>query len=357
MAAKITHIEVLKQAITLLEHGDESQKTIAARLLRRGGMARYAALGAVAPDIFYFYHILSRKKNRRALAWGNRAHHEKVIELVLAWLDMIREDGSGARDKRLAFVLGYVCHCAVDIVTHPYIFYITGNYYADDKAERTAAQENHLRVEFALDSYLVQQRWGMSPNRYDFTQYVDCRRPGPDGKLQLDPELWALWVGGLQRVFPEEFAAEYVGSAEKIVKGDIVNEAYLGFMKFNRVLDTRSRLVRFLMRVVDALTFRKVKLRNLILPPRAKIDSRLPNEEHRVWKYPADPEQTSSESFIDLVHRAARASAVVMTEARDYLEGRMKRKEFEKKYAGYNLDTGVRSASLEMKEFAPIHED
>lgn len=357
MAAKITHIEVLRQTLTLLEHGERSQR-IMARFLKRGKIGRYAFLGAIAPDIFYYYHILSRQKNRQALAWGDRAHHQKVMELVLAWLDMIREDGPGpGRDKRVAFVLGYVCHCAVDIVTHPYIFYITGNYYAPDKAERTAAQENHLRVEYALDSYLVQTRWGMGPNEYDFMQYVDCRRPGPDGKPQLDPDVWKLWVGGLRRVFPAGFDHEYVGSHEQIEKGDIVNESYLGFLKFNNVLDTRNMAIRLTMRAVDLLTLRKVKMRNLILPPRARIDPRLPNEDHREWKYPVDPAQTSSESFMDLVHRAARASAVVMNEAWLYLEGKGKRKDFEKKYSGYNLDTGVRSSSLDMKEFAPIPED
>ncbi len=357
MAAKITHIEVLRQTLTLLEHGERSQRTLA-RFLKRNAMHRYAALGSIAPDVFYYYHILSKKKNRLALQWGNRAHHEKVMELVLAWLDMIREDGPGAaRDKRVAFVMGYVCHCAVDIVTHPYIFYITGNYYAPDAAERTSAQENHLRVEYALDSYLVHSRWGMGPNEYDFTQYVDCRRPGPGGKPRLDPEVWSLWVGGLARVFPEAFAAEYVGSTDEITPGDIVNESYLGFLKFNSFLDTRSMAVRFGMRTVDFLTMRKIKLRNLILPPKTHIDPRLPNEDHHPWKYPADPTMKSRESFMELVHRAARASAVVMSEAREYLDGKNKRKEFEKKYAGYNLDTGVRSASLEMKEFAPIQED
>ena len=78
MAAKFTHMEALKQSMELLEHGTEKQQALGDLLYDRAQF-RYACLGAIAPDVFYFYKIFSRRKNAVGLAWGNRAHHRRVF--------------------------------------------------------------------------------------------------------------------------------------------------------------------------------------------------------------------------------------------------------------------------------------
>ncbi len=358
MAAKITHLEVLKQTAVLLEHGSEVQQELA-RHIGAPHLNRYANLGSIAPDIFYFYHILSKKKNARAQIWGNLSHHSRVLELVLYFLDRIRESPPGlGRDKQLAFALGYICHCVVDVVTHPFIFYFTGDYYSEDEYEATEAQQNHLRVEYALDAFLIHHRWGIHPHRYNYLQYVDCREKLPEeGTRNLDFDIWSLWCAAFAAVFPEEFSEHYYGLDHRIVEDDIINESYLGFLKFNRRADTRFRSARFLMRTLDRLTFHKLPTSYLILPPPDSIDPRIPNEQRRGWAYPADPERKSTESFMDLIHRAAQKSAEVMERVHGYLNGSVKRKELEKQYAGFNLDTGLRSESIKMTSFSVLRED
>lgn len=355
MAAKITHLEVLKQTTVLLEHGNERQQRMA-KLISAGHLNRFANLGSIAPDVFYFYHILSKKKNRLAQPWGNLSHHSRVLELVLFFLDRVKNTAPGlGRDKQLAFALGYICHCVVDVVTHPYIFYFTGDYYSEDEYEATEAQENHLRVEYALDAYLIHSRWGIHPYRYNYMQYVDCREKLPvNGQHNLDFEIWSLWTSAFAATFPEEFANEYHGLEHRIVAEDIVNESYLGFLKFNRMSDTRFRSARMLMRVLDKVTFHKLPTSYLILPPPDSIDPRIPNEQHREWRYPGDPERKSTESFMDLIHRAAHEAAEIMTRAYRYVEGAEKRKDLEKDYGGFNLDTGLRSESIRMTTFEVI---
>ena len=357
MAAKITHLEILKQALVLLDHGTDAEKEIV-RIIQDPALNPYACLGSVAPDVFYFYHVFSSKKNRLAQVWGNFSHHSRVLELVLNFLERIKtEENQDIKNRQLAFVMGYICHCAVDVVTHPFIFYYSGDYYSADASQAQEAQENHLRVEYALDSFLVQDRWGMLPHEYNFIQYVDCREKHKvNGKRNLDQDIWFLWVRGFAEVYPETFEKEYLGNPREILPGDIINESYLGFLKFSRILDTRSRSVRLLLRTLDAATMRKIKARYLILPPKHKIDARLLNNNNETWKYPADPEITSTESFIDLVHRAARSSRQVMSLAWSYLSGDIKLKELEKEYSNYNLDTGLRSESVKMTEFQPLRE-
>ncbi len=358
MAAKFTHIEALKQSMELLEHGDDAQQELADFLHDRS-LFRFASLGAIAPDVFYFYHIFSRRKNARGLAWGNRAHHNRVFELLLNFLDQIRAAQPGLeRDRQRAFVMGYLCHCGVDIVTHPYIFYITGDPYSEDPDASWEAQSHHLRVEFALDSYLVHKRWGMTPREYNFVKYLrDTDEIDENNRRVLDRDIWRLWVRGLKGTFPEEFAQDYPGSSDAVRPGDLVNESYLGFLRFNSVTDVRSRVIRFLLYLIDWLSFRRLRIRYLILPNPKRIDPRLPNEAGAEWKFPAEPGRTSSESFIELVHRAARFSAKLMRDGQAYIDGDLKRSDFEKAYLGFNLDTGVRSDSIDMRAFAPIRDE
>jgi hypothetical protein len=352
MAARITHLEVLRQAIVLLEHGSEKEKSAADRLSHE--YVKYASLGAVAPDIFYFYHVLSRRRNPIGLHWGNLCHHSEVFELCVEFLRRVREmPDSTRRAKCYAFAMGYISHCAVDIVTHPYIFYITGDYYSIDLEQAAKAQENHLRVEYHLDAYLVHQRWGLDPARYNFLQYVDIREQTSDGEI-LDYDIWRFWVESLATVFPDEFENSYFGSSERILSGDVLNDSYIGFMRFNRILDTRSGMVRGFLTAVDFATFHRIKARYLLLPPPEEVDARMLNEGRKEWKYPGDPTVRSSESFMDLVHRSAKFAAEMIGDADAYVTRGKKAKDLAAKYAGYNLDTGLKSPSIDMHEFEPL---
>jgi hypothetical protein len=354
MAAKITHLEIYRQSLVLLEHGDEADQKIASTL-EREELFRYGCAGAVAPDIFYYYHLLSPAKHRTGMNWGNRIHHRRVFELVLAFLDRIRRDTDEERQKkRLAFALGYISHCAADIVTHPYIFYITGNYYSPDPDEASKAQENHLRVENILDAYLVYERWGISPERYNFLKYVDITEQYRKRRI-LDFDIWQMWVNALSVVYPEDFGREYPGSLQTIRDHDLINDSFLGFLKFNRIVDTRSKIVRGLLRTIDTVTFHRLKARNLILPPRHKIDDRYPNTHRRPWRFPANPDLVSTDSFHQLVHRAAEQSADWIRLARDFVAGKKTEKDF-KPLIGYNLDTGTITDSTGMFAFEPIPE-
>lgn len=356
MSGKITHIESLNQVIKHLEHGTPTQRSLAT-LLTRDDTRKFACLGAVAPDIYYFYHVLSPKKTRKASIWGDRSHHQNVAELIFAFLDRVADtEESSFRDKILAFTLGYICHCVVDVITHPYIFYISGDYYNPDPKIAYDAQVNHMRVEYALDSFLIHYRWGMTPKEYDFTQYVDIRSHRFNRK-RMDSMLWKFWVDSLYQVFPKEFEEDYIGSIHKIESGDILNESYLGFFSMAKVVDSRSSFVRGLLKFVDVVTFHKANSTALLLPLKENIDPRIMNDEKKVWSYPSFPEKKSNESFIELLNYAVSLSKDILTLAYEYTENPSSKEKANilEKYSGYNLDTGLKEGIDSMKEFAPIH--
>ncbi|MDX1960098.1 MAG: zinc dependent phospholipase C family protein [Leptospiraceae bacterium] len=355
MAGKITHLEVLAQVAKHLGHGNPEQRKIAS-LLTSKETKNYANVGAIAPDIFYFYHILSPIRSSRAQVWGDLHHHKRVAELILNFLDNINEEEEELfKERARAFTFGYICHCVVDIVTHPYIFYISGDYYNKDPKVASTAQYHHLRVEFALDSFLLNHRWGMSPEAYDFNQYVNITRSNGVAGSKLDPVIWAFWQKALKETFPDEFQKYYTGSEKKIIPGDVINDSYIGFVEFNQFLDSRNPIVRGVLKFIDIVTFNKIKSSVLMLPTLETVDRRIMNEEKRPWYYPAEPTTVKNDSFIELVNRAANASITAITTANEYLNQGVKRDTILKEYKGYNLDTGIRNEDISsMKEFAPL---
>ncbi|MCB1157822.1 MAG: zinc dependent phospholipase C family protein [Leptospiraceae bacterium] len=354
MAGKITHLEILTQVIRHLEHGSEENKQIA-KLLKSEECFRYANTGTIAPDIFYYYHVLNPDKSKKAQIWGDLHHHTKVVELILSFLDLIQKTEEGLyRDRMLAFTLGYICHCAVDVVTHPYIFFISGDYYNDDVKVRTLAQYNHLRVEFALDTYLLDYRWGMSPKQYDFTQYINIFHSNT-AKSKIDTTIWYFWLQALKMTFPEEFHGSYIGSEQKIIPGDMINDSYTGYVQLNSLFDSRSIFLRKFLRMVDRVSFIHLKASVLMLPLKENIDPRLMNEERRRWTYPADKSIVKNDTFINLVNKAAESAKELIILAWNYLKGDVRKESILDEYAGYNLDTGLRYQGIqEMKEFSPL---
>lgn len=97
----------------------------------------------------------------------------------------------------------------------------------------------------------------------------------------MDPMLWHFWLRGLKATFLEEFKKCYIGSEDKIIPGDLLNESFLGYLEFHRVLDSRSRWMRGTLKFLDQITFHKVRSSVLMLPLKEHIDKRIMNEEKR----------------------------------------------------------------------------
>lgn len=126
--------------------------------------------GSVSPDIFYYDIRLPwefRIKNR-GLIWGeliHGTHGENSLAHVLAMLEILNDAKAQAplspnrtltREERgalLLFALGYLSHVALDTILHPIVYYYSGNYYAEDRAEKLRAEARHRAVETVFDLY------------------------------------------------------------------------------------------------------------------------------------------------------------------------------------------------------------
>ncbi|MDT8272140.1 MAG: zinc dependent phospholipase C family protein, partial [Desulfomonilia bacterium] len=99
-------------------------------------------LGAVLPDSFY-YSADNSVASISAFIHGKDGNPTNT--LIFEVLDQ------EPRGADLALILGFITHCALDIVFHPVIYYLSGNYYDPDPKNRSRATYWHRHLETGLD--------------------------------------------------------------------------------------------------------------------------------------------------------------------------------------------------------------
>jgi Zinc dependent phospholipase C len=126
--------------------------------------------GSVSPDIFYYDIRMpwELRIKHRGLIWGeliHGTHGENSLAHVLEMLEILASPElqkplmpgrALTRDERgalLLFALGYLSHVALDTILHPIVYFLSGNYYAEDRAEKLRAEARHRAVETVFDLY------------------------------------------------------------------------------------------------------------------------------------------------------------------------------------------------------------
>ena len=109
-------------------------------------------LGAIFPDILFY--LPDNPKNSRYLDVAHALHGnngEDTYEQIRQVIEVMKR--SLYRQELLSFLLGVITHIQTDIVFHPMIYYLTGNYHDAETSKRSKAIEQHRRFECLTDIY------------------------------------------------------------------------------------------------------------------------------------------------------------------------------------------------------------
>jgi hypothetical protein len=104
-----------------------------------GNMARYY-LGSIIPDTFFY---------SRSLEKISEVIHGKDGQPTNIMILTVLDQAKGPED--IAFILGYITHCALDITFHPMIDSLCGDYYDEDPVRREDAMAMHRSLETCID--------------------------------------------------------------------------------------------------------------------------------------------------------------------------------------------------------------
>lgn len=105
----------------------------------------YFYLGSVFPDCFFYSNKGSIQNISDILHGKDGNLTNKII------FEILDEAKSKKNDKLYVFVFGLLTHCYLDIVFHPVVYYLTGDYYNKNIEKRKLAVFRHRHMEVILD--------------------------------------------------------------------------------------------------------------------------------------------------------------------------------------------------------------
>ncbi|MEI7497662.1 MAG: zinc dependent phospholipase C family protein [Candidatus Falkowbacteria bacterium] len=262
---------------------------------------KYYYFGSIAPDSFYY----SAKANvRRVSAILHGKDGNLTNEAIFALLDKAKENQS---EPDLCLALGYITHCALDMVFHPVIYYLSGNYYDADPAKATDAVYLHRHLETYLD-YQINQS-------YFFNDLISFKILKHCSYNQIISQLYHI--------------------SQKDIMAALHRKATIySLLRSNIVLS----VLYFFYRIVERSSWSRLKVLLGIFYGNLKRDSRtIP---HRINYRDIITGESKTTTIYDLFNQA-REKAVEMVDAGyAYYRGKISRLEAEQIIRGESLDTG-----------------
>lgn len=106
------------------------------------GHPEYYYLGSIIPDTLYY------GTTKEITSVSDHLHGKEGNPTNQTIIDMLEKSKN---PKDIAFTMGYISHCALDILFHPVIYYLSGNYYDPVVHKRQQAVYMHRHLETCLD--------------------------------------------------------------------------------------------------------------------------------------------------------------------------------------------------------------
>jgi hypothetical protein len=153
----------------------------------------YCELGAVSPD--YPYLALHDANAKR---WADKMHYDRTGQIVDAGVRHVRNLSGLAKEKALAWLLGYTAHLTTDATIHPVVERKVGPYDENQRAHRVC--------EMNQDAYIFDR---LNLGGIGLADHLDggiraCRNSSDASRM--DETIASLWNGVLAEVHPSEAA-------------------------------------------------------------------------------------------------------------------------------------------------------
>jgi len=262
--------------------GDEAMKVVGRQeAIGDAFLRRVFHLGCQGPDMLFYHRFWLGPLAGVLPSLAGNIHRSRCGDFLLAMVDLAV--GRAADDPVVVYTAGFLTHHVLDRNMHPFVFYRSG-----------FRKWNHQRLEVALDALVVRRKLGLEAWKTPLAERIDVGGRLPDGVAEM-------WHALVNRIYPEPAA----GLSPKVW-----HEAYRDMKRALRLFHDPWGVKRILTLGRTApMTFRRR------YPP---LD--YANEAHAVWRHPAVPEETHTESWWELWAVALEDARSVLEKAFAYLE-------------------------------------
>lgn len=144
-------------------------------------------IGLQGPDPMY-YHAPYKKNNYFKVASLMHQDHTGYFLSSALCFAKKHADSPELFNPCMAYISGMLCHYALDITAHPYIFYLGGRYSQEDP-NTSKYQGLHKKIEVAIDALLLDEKFNRKANTFKIHKHILKDLPLPNIILELYEEL------------------------------------------------------------------------------------------------------------------------------------------------------------------------
>lgn len=276
-------------------------------------------IGSNGPDFLFFHgvspkHVLKdtplRGLGGQVHSRGINAFYQKAIECILN-----EKDEEIAKDMTV-YVCGHLCHWALDSVSHPYVYYRTGNCHGESAWW-------HHRFESLIDAIMLKVKRECTIE--DFKAYEIC-----DVSLEIARAIARIYVPILRDIYGSQ------------IKPHQILESLNDWCDVQKVLyDPTGKKYEFADRIEQV--FDKENLISGFFVPNSPEDPfDTMNLLHNKWMHPCDETKVSTDSFFDLYDKAIMRARTAITLFLNALANKGTMIEFLSFINDRNYNTGLR---------------
>lgn len=297
----------------------------------------YYYLGSQGPDIFFYYNVWPWADGKDVNNFASTLHkHNTQLFLMESFAYINKISSSPDRELMFAYLYGFLSHYALDQISHPYIFYYSG--VVDPKDSRTQKYKyEHKLFECSLDTILRNQ-YKDSVNHLK-TQHEIVKQSHPIPKIFDD-----FFRDLFKRVYQVDII---MGCASKAAK------SMYTVIKF---LYDPLELKRPILILLERLLKKPLAYSTAIFPVPLNPDLDYLNSDKKQWLHPCDNQVKSSESFLELFHKATLLTAEYINAFDLYQEKKISKSELKALLQNNSYDTGQSSENrMPMKYSSSIY--
>lgn len=267
----------------------------------------YFRLGSVTPDAFFY------SKNKAVFDISDHLHGKEGNLTNKFIFDLLDHAKKNRNEKLLVFMLGYITHCCLDIIFHPVIFYLTGNYHSKDFEKKEKAVYQHRRFEVLLDKKVNSE--------YHFANSIDKSIYEDDELLTAISSILNISKVDVQLSFLRQF------NLNKVFKNDLLHKI-LKILNKLHILNYKNESAFFYGKLAN----------DLIIPEEIEYKDLLTGV-------------VSKKSLVELFDLAHSKNRFALLSAYKYYLNEESREQAEQNIAGESLDTGKIGFSVDQIKF------
>lgn len=290
-------------------------------------------IGSNGPDFLFFYHAKPWEalKDHSLNVIGSKLHKQGINAFYESAIESIqKEKDPFQKEAQLAYIMGHLCHWALDMKTHPYIFHRTG----DCKGESASL---HHRFESMMDTMMLKKYYHMDIR--DFPTYEICAYDE-----EMLKAIARIYVPAIKHALQEE------------VKVYQLREALTSWGEIQKMLYDPKETKMKVMKGIEGVLRRPWAISGNIVPVEVDPTFDVLNEAKVEWLHPCDHQEGSNASFQELFDEAKEQAVILLEKVYGCVEYQADSSVLTQLLRDRAYDTG-REAGAEMKHFNIIYQD